>query len=167
MIPPALNRYEGQHLFYSKLPSVLLATNDSDIRASMSELLQNYPINILWASGTAELKFALATKNIVACFSSFWLVDGTYRDVVRHLKRERPETPVVVICAPSCPDEYRDYWAALNITAFDFLCHPYRRLDLEKILDSAMVLQNRTPAMQVATGKSPVDSFATGLHRAS
>jgi hypothetical protein len=41
---------------------------------------------------------------------------------------------VIVVCAPSCPQEYRDYLAALNLRAFDFLCHPYRRMDLERIL---------------------------------
>jgi len=67
-------------------------------------------------------------------FPTVGLIDGTYREVVRHLKRQPAEIPAIVVCAPSCPQEYRDYLAALNLRAFDFLCHPYRRMDLERIL---------------------------------
>src|SRR5271163_4941739 len=81
------------------VPSVLIATTDPDIRHTMGELLQNYAINTLWASGMEEIKTALANENVAACFCGFWLVDGTYRDVVRHLKRQNAEMPVIIVCA--------------------------------------------------------------------
>jgi len=149
-------------------PSILLATKDLEIRSSMTELLRDYRVNTIWASGTEEIKSALSKEGVAACFCGFWLVDGTYRDVVRHLKRERPEIPVIIICAPTCPNEYRDYLAALNIRAFDFICHPYRRSDLERILHSAMALRNRPaemPAPAVDCSDSSLDS--PELRRAS
>ena len=84
------------------------------------------------------MRLALAKESVIACFCGFWLIDGTYRDVVRHLKRQPIEIPAIVVCEPSCPQEYRDYLAALNLRAFDFLCHPYRRMDLERILEAAI-----------------------------
>ena len=175
MIPPAPDRPEVWQRLHTvtheespKSPSILLATTDSDIRSSMEELLKNYEINTLWASGMEEIKFALAKEDVAACFCGFWLVDGTYRDVVRHLKSERAEIPVVIICAPACPQEYRDYLAALNIRAFDFICHPYRRIDLERILNSAIALRNRPAEMPASPANASVDSSDSyGLRRAS
>jgi DNA-binding NtrC family response regulator len=134
----------------------------------MTALLRDYRVNTLWASGTEEFKSALAKGDVAACFCGFWLVDGTYRDVVRHLKRERPEIPVIIVCAPTCPNEYRDYLAALNIRAFDFICHPYRRIDLERILNSAMGLRDRPAEMPASTVDCSDGSFdSPELRRAS
>jgi DNA-binding NtrC family response regulator len=135
------------------VPSVLIATTDPDIRETMAELLQSYAINTLWASGMEEIKSALTNQNVAACFCGFWLVDGTYRDVVRHLKRQNAAMPVIIVCAPTCPHEYRDYLAALNIRAFDFLYHPYRRMDLERVLNSAIAFRDR----QAQTSTSAVN----------
>ncbi len=149
-------------------PTIVLATIDPQIRQSMSELLQGYKINTLWTTGIEDVRSAIAKDDVMACFCGFWLVDGTYRDVVRHLKQQRAEIPMVIVCAPGCPQEYRDYLAALNIRAFDFICHPYRQMDLERILDSAVALR-RAPAR---ASKSPSNSYdrsfdSYGLRQAS
>ena len=52
------------------------------------------------------------------------------------------EIPVIVVCAPGCSQEYRDYLAALNMRAFDYICHPYRKADLERILHSVVSAQH-------------------------
>jgi DNA-binding NtrC family response regulator len=148
--------------------SILLATTDLEIRSSLTELLQDYRVTTLSASSTEEIKSALAREDVAACFCGFWLIDGTYRDVVRHLKRARPEIPVIIVCAPTCPNEYRDYLAALNIRAFDFICHPYRRSDLERILHSAMALRNRPAEMPAPAVDCPDSSLSSPeLRRAS
>jgi DNA-binding NtrC family response regulator len=114
--------------------TVLIATVDPDIRREMAELLENYPVKILWAKGVEEVRSMLSKGRIAACFCGFWLVDGTFRDVVRHLRSQPVEIPAVIVCAPECPHEYTDYLAALKIRAFDFICHPYRKSDVNKIL---------------------------------
>jgi DNA-binding NtrC family response regulator len=118
--------------------TVVVATAESAISASMRDLLQEYPLRTLWVRGVDEVRVVLARETVAACFCGFWLIDGTYRDVVRHLKRQPVQIPAIVVCAPSCPQEYRDYLAALNLRAFDFLCHPYRKADLERILRAAI-----------------------------
>lgn len=150
------------------VPTVLIATTDPDIRRTMAELLQSYAINTLWASGMEEIKTALTNQNVAACFCGFWLVDGTYRDVVRHLKRQYAGMPVIIVCAPTCPHEYRDYLAALNIRAFDFLCHPYRRTDLERILDSAIAFRDQQAQTSISAVNSSGGTFdSSALRRAS
>jgi DNA-binding NtrC family response regulator len=138
----------------SSWPTILVATNDPEIRENMANLLQNYEVNTVWVKSLEETKRVLATENVAACFCGFWLVDGTYRDVVRQLKRRPVELPAIIVCAPTCPDEYRDYLAALNISAFDFICHPYRKTDLERILRSAIRPNSNTVQMPSAMASS-------------
>lgn len=118
--------------------TILLATVDSDIRANMSGLLNSYNVKAVSVTRLEELRLALSRETISACFCGFWLVDGTYRDVVRQLRRQPIEIPVIVLCGPGCSEEYRDYLAALNIRAFDYICYPYRKADLERILHSTV-----------------------------
>jgi DNA-binding NtrC family response regulator len=125
---------------------VLLATNDPEIHGNMSELLAPFSVKTVWAKGVEEVKYVLGREKVSVCFCGFWLLDGTYRDVLRHLRLQRAEIPVVIVCAPSCPHDYREYLAALNISAFDFICHPYRKSDVERVLNSAMNVPLRPPS---------------------
>jgi DNA-binding NtrC family response regulator len=134
-----LHRESGSQFQQSiEQPVVLVATTDPVISDSMRALLQMYPLRTLWAKGVGEVRALLAEENISACFCGFWLVDGTYRDFVRLLKRQPVEVPTIIVCEPACPNEYRDYLAALNIRAFDFICYPYRKTDLERILQATL-----------------------------
>jgi DNA-binding NtrC family response regulator len=126
--------------------TVLLATNDPEIHGNMSELLAPFSVKTVWAKGVEEVKYVLGREKVSVCFCGFWLLDGTYRDVLRHLRLQRAEIPVVIVCAPSCPHDYREYLAALNISAFDFICHPYRKSDVERVLNSAMNAPLRPPS---------------------
>jgi DNA-binding NtrC family response regulator len=134
-------------------PTVLVATIDPTIGESMRELLDLYPLKTVWAKGVDEVRGALARENVSACFCGFWLIDGTYRDVVRHLKRQPIEIPAIIVCAPACPNEYRDYLAALNIRAFDFICHPYRKTDMERILRAAFSASGQSGRLQPSSLK--------------
>jgi DNA-binding NtrC family response regulator len=130
------------------LPTVLLATVDATLGHSILELLQMYPVKTIQARGVDEVRGVLAKETVTACFCGFWLVDGTYRDVVRLLKRQPLEIPAIIVCAPACPHEYRDYLAALNIRAFDFICHPYRKTDMERILRAAISKRSQSGTVQ-------------------
>ena len=105
-----------------------------------------FSVRIVWAKGLEEVKYVLAREKFSVCFCGFWLLDGTYRDVLRHLRLQRAEIPAVIVCAPSCPHDYREYLAALNISAFNFICHPYRTSDIERILNSAVNAPLRPPS---------------------
>ena len=121
---------------------ILLATTDLEIRRSIGDLLSGYKIKTLLATGLEEIKSALARHEIAACFCGFWLVDGTYRDVVRYLRLQRAGVPVIVVCARTCSQEFRDYLTALNIRACDFISYPYRKSDMERILQSVIALRH-------------------------
>ena len=131
--------------------TVLVATSDPAIRSGLSDLFSGFPVNAIWSAGVEAAKSKLAKERIAACFCGFWLQDGTYRELVRHIRRERAEIPVIIVSAPACPDEYRDYLAAMNIGALDFLCHPYRKSELERMLSMSLAMEPEARSVREAT----------------
>jgi DNA-binding NtrC family response regulator len=140
--------------------TVLIASADPGTSGSLRDLLQVYPLKTIWAKSVNEVRGVVAKENVAACFCDFWLIDGTYRDVVRHLRRQAVQIPAIVVCAPSCPQEHRDYLAALNLRAFDFLCYPYHKADLERILRAA--ISERRQSVRVIT-----DSVSGVVHQSA
>jgi len=122
------------------LPTVLVATIDPDIRGGLAELFSGFSLNAIFLNTVEAAKEMLAKKKIAACLCGFWLQDGTYRELVRFIRRERLQAPLIIVSAPSCPDNYRDYLAAANLGTLDFLSHPYRRSELEKMLQLAATI---------------------------
>jgi DNA-binding NtrC family response regulator len=119
-------------------PTLLVAAVGPEIRNSLSGLLGSLSLSTIWAHGVEDVKRVLARERVAACLCGFWLQDGTYRELIRHIRREQINVAVILVSAPECPQEYRDYLAGLNIGALDFLCYPYRHEDLEAMLESAI-----------------------------
>ncbi len=127
----------------SDAPTVLVASRDTEISDSLADVLEPYALNAVWVKGLADAKTWLATGKIAACLCGFSLTEGSYRDLVKQAKHERSEIPVIIVSTPGCTNEYREYLAAMNTGAFDFLCHPYRRLELERTLRLAITTYGR------------------------
>lgn len=131
-------------------PTVLIATIDPEIRSGLTDLFQAFPVDTIWSQGVEAAKNMLATERIAACLCGFWLQDGTYRELVRHVRRQRVEIPLIIVSAPTCPHEYHDYLAAMNIETLDFLCHPYRKSELERLLRLAMGIYSRSMSQRTS-----------------
>lgn len=124
-------------------PTVLVAALDWQVRSGLSDVLPSFTINTEWASSVEDAARILADKDISACLCGYWLEDGTFKELARHIRRSASKIPVIAVSAPACRNEYRDYLAAMNIGAFDFLCHPYQRSDLGRILRQALTAHAR------------------------
>jgi DNA-binding NtrC family response regulator len=131
-------------------PTVLIATVDPEIREGLADLTKMASINAIWVRSVEDVKTLVAREGIAACLCGFWLQDGTYREVIRHLRRERMDIPAIIVSAPACPHEYLDYLAAMNLGALDFLCYPYQKVDFERMLESAIVAQSRSMRQQIS-----------------
>ncbi|MGC2015683.1 MAG: response regulator, partial [Candidatus Acidiferrales bacterium] len=118
-------------------PMVLVAALDWQVRSGLSAVLTSFAINTEWVSSVAEATRVLDAKDVSACLCGYWLEDGTFKDLARHIRRSTAKIPVIAVSAPACRNEYRDYLAAMNIGAFEFLCHPYQKSDLERVLRQA------------------------------
>lgn len=115
------------------LATVMIATRDSEVRDALTGILEGQGIEIESVKGLEAAKGLLAESSVAACLCGFGLEDGTYKDLVKHARRQTPGVPVVIVSTPSCGNEYREYLAAMNAGAFDFLCHPYQRHEVERI----------------------------------
>jgi DNA-binding NtrC family response regulator len=135
-------------------PTVLIATVDPEIRESLAGLLEVAPINAIWVRSVEDVKAVIAKERIAACLCGFWLQDGTYREVIRHLRRERIDIPAIIVSAPATPHEYRDYLAAMNLGTLDVLCYPYQKSDFERMLVSAIAAHSPSDGRQ-----SPENNF--------
>ncbi len=124
-------------------PTVLIATMDPEIREGLAGLLEIASVNAIWVSGVKDVKAQVSRNQIVACLCEFWLQDGTYREVIRHLRRERMDIPAIIVSGPSTPHEYRTYLAAMNLGALDFLAYPYQQNDFDRMLESAIAAHSR------------------------
>jgi DNA-binding NtrC family response regulator len=129
-------------------PTVLIATIDTEIRESLADLLEIASINTIWVGRVEDVKTLVARERIAACLCGFWLQDGTYREVIRHLRRERLDIPAIIVSAPACPQEFRDNLAAMNLGALDFLSYPYQKSDLERMLNSAFAAHSSSTLQQ-------------------
>jgi DNA-binding NtrC family response regulator len=124
-------------------PTVLVAAIDWQVRIGLSAVLPLFTINTAWVASVAEASRVLESKDISACLCGLWLEDGTFKDLARHVRRSETKVPVIAVSAPACRNEYRDYLAAMNIGAFDFLCHPYQKSELDRVLRQAITAQAR------------------------
>lgn len=97
----------------------------------------------MWVSSVKDVKAQIGKRRFAACLCGFWLHDGTYREVIRHLRREQLGIPAIIVAAPACPSEYRNNLAALNLEELDFLCYPYQRSELERMLPGLLVRETR------------------------
>jgi DNA-binding NtrC family response regulator len=137
--------------------TVLIATIDQDIRTALAELLENVEIKAIWVSSVKEVKAHISKQQISACFCDLWLQDGTYREIIRHLRRERIDIPTIIVSAPTCPQEFRDYLAAMNLGALDVLSYPYEQSDFERILEFAIPSRSTSDRQQAMEEASSLE----------
>jgi len=131
-------------------PTVLIATVEPEIREELSRLLETLSVNAIWVASVADVRSLIGKEKIAACLCGFWLQDGTYREVVRTLRRARIEIPAIIVSAPACPHESGEYLAALNIGVVDFLRFPYQRSDFERILESVIDREFQSTQIQAS-----------------
>jgi DNA-binding NtrC family response regulator len=130
-------------------PTILIATVDPEIREGLANLLEIASVNAIWVGSVEDVKTVVAREAITACLCGFWLQDGTYREVIRHLRRERLDIPAIIVSAPATPHEYRDYLAAMNLGELEFLCYPYQQFDFERMIGSAIATDSSATRQQL------------------
>lgn len=123
--------------------TVIIATNDRNMRRALSEILGDHGVGIECAGGVRAANELFVGAEVAACLCGFGLEDGSYKDLVKLARRRTPEIPVIIVSTPSCSNEYSEYLAAMNAGAFDFLCYPYQTREVERILRLAVAFSSR------------------------
>lgn len=129
-------------------PGVLVISADPHLRDHLLESLDKHWSKVKWVSGADAAKRFFAGSRIAACLCGFSLADGTYKEVVKHAKKQAVATPVIIVSTPGRPNEYQEYLAAMNAGAFDFLCFPYQKREVERIIGLAVLSFHRSAFMR-------------------
>lgn len=123
-------------------PTVLIATRNASIERDLAEALESCGANVEFAGGLAGVRDIFDARSgrssVSVCLCGFGLQDGSYREVVKLSKRQTPEVPVIIVSTPSGSNEYDEYLSSMNAGAFDFLCYPYDKRELQRMLRFAI-----------------------------
>ena len=118
-------------------PLVLVASSAHDVQAELFRLILECQVEARFASSVRGVLAVLSREPVSLVICGYALDDGTYRDVLRSLRRSGVQVPVVVASDPEPRAEFDHFLQALHYGAFDFLCFPYRWFELQDILKQA------------------------------
>jgi DNA-binding NtrC family response regulator len=121
-----------------QLLTVVVVSADPDVRAAMTDVLQECCLKTILVDGLTELRSIPSEEMVVACLCGYWLADGTVPEVAAYLKQQPIEVPLIMVSEPAPTREYEDFLDSLSIGAFDFVCHPYSIGDIQLIVWSAI-----------------------------
>jgi DNA-binding NtrC family response regulator len=139
---------------------VAIATSDSSVQSPLTKILEGFSIESIWLKSTDDVRRAFARDSVDCFVCGFWLENGTYREAVKHIKKQVSKVPFLMVSTPGATNEYRDYLASLNVGAFDFICYPYQEAEVKRILQSALAERQRWLSRDSAIEKKLVPHLA-------
>lgn len=118
---------------------ILAVDDDAGMRRVLERTLSSlYPVEL--ASGMAEARERLRTEEFDIVLVDLQLGDGDGYALCREIKRERPDTDVILITGSlSEPDE--KLYRSLEEGAFYFLFKPFERRVLRALIDRCFALR--------------------------
>ena len=116
-------------------PKVLLACADPENRRALTSLLGQCGVQTVVSSSVRESRRILARGGVAMVFCEARLADGSFQEVLRDAGVPQQHVPVVVT---SRLDDTNEYLEAMRLGAFDFIACPYRRSEVEWIVQNAL-----------------------------
>lgn len=121
-----------------RTPAVVIASADPELRDELAETLLGTRLTVVLVNGVEALALVMESEDVVACLCGFLLADGNFRDVMIQTKEQAVEIPVILASAPASPSELKDVLDCLIAGAFDYVCHPFHRNEVQRIVWSAI-----------------------------
>jgi DNA-binding response OmpR family regulator len=116
--------------------SVLLVHNEPDVFRALEEMLKGQGICVYRARRCAEARRILKQPSVIdLVLTDVTLADGTWKDVIRLVRRQVQNTPVIVM---SRVVSMRLYLDTQDGGAADFIVPPMAPRDLDYALTTAM-----------------------------
>lgn len=138
----------------------LLVSLEPRVHKTIAEILAIRGVGCVRAGSIAEMKSISSLRHISVCVSGLWMVDGTFRDVVSHLRNRPSPVRVVIVCGADTPPEYREFLRALDIHCFDSVCYPFQKSDLERALESANGKSGEVKTLEATQSARPLSHDA-------
>ncbi len=135
---------------------VLVVDDESDIRELLSMTMTRMGLAVDTAGTGFDAEQLLQKHHYDLCLTDMRLPDGNGLDLLEHVGRHYPSTPVAVITAFGSAE---NAVAALKAGAFDYIAKPVALSQLRALVQSALKLSPEMP-------RSAGDSAPPSAHRA-
>jgi two-component system response regulator PilR (NtrC family) len=132
-------------------PTALVIDDEPDIRELLELTLDRMDVTTTTAANLGEARALLAEHHYDLCLTDMRLPDGNGIDLVDHIQKHHPDTPVAVITAHG---NMEAAISALKTGAFDFVSKPVDLQVLRNLVSTALKLSHAQPktARQAYTG---------------
>ncbi|MBK6435566.1 MAG: sigma-54-dependent Fis family transcriptional regulator [Rhodanobacteraceae bacterium] len=117
--------------------TALVIDDEPDIRELLVMTLTRMGLAVDTAATQAEAMARLAEHAYDLCFTDMRLPDGNGQDIVAHVAKHRPQTPIAMITAFGNVDAAVN---ALKAGAFDFVSKPVELAVLRRLVQTALKL---------------------------
>jgi len=114
---------------------VLVISCDAEGTSVLGAFLRACGMKAVFCESVQECRAALEPGDVTLVFCDSCLKDGDYREVMRLAAASGVHPPVVVT---SRLDDTSQYLEAMRLGAFDFMARPFRRSEIEWIVQNAM-----------------------------
>ena len=123
-------------------PTALVIDDEPDIRELLELTLDRMDISTTTAENIAQARALLAEHHYDLCLTDMRLPDGNGIDLVDHIQKNNPDTPVAVITAHG---NMEAAISALKTGAFDFVSKPVDLQVLRNLVGTALKLSHTQP----------------------
>jgi DNA-binding NtrC family response regulator len=134
---------------------VLVVGPETEPRCRLCSLLGELGLNPVLAATLTEAEAILSRHALGLIFCEDVLPDGSFADFLHAVERQGPPVPVVV-CSDAA--DWGVYLEAMEHGAFDYISRPYRRMEVEWTVSSALGKEVVAPKKQKITTIAPQQS---------
>ncbi len=123
-------------------PTALVIDDEPDIRELLKLTLDRMDVDTIAAENLTKARALLAEQHYDLCLTDMRLPDGNGIDLVEHIQKNYPDTPVAVITAHG---NMEAAVSALKTGAFDFVSKPVDLQVLRNLVSTALKLSQPQP----------------------
>jgi DNA-binding NtrC family response regulator len=121
--------------YMSNLREVLVVSSDDEVRRNLAGIIGLCGLEPVLCVTVADSRAVLSRYPICVVLCEDRLADGNYRDVVEAV--EHTSSDALVIVASRLAD-WNEYMTAVRAGAFDYICLPPRRTEIEWAVKNAL-----------------------------
>jgi two-component system, NtrC family, response regulator PilR len=121
---------------------VLIIDDEADIRELLDITISRMGIDTLTAGSVNQALEMLNVKDCALVLTDMKLPDGNGLDIIAHIQKQQPQTPVAMITAYGSMETAVQ---ALKAGAFDFISKPVDIHQLRALVSNAIQLDNTAP----------------------
>jgi two-component system response regulator PilR (NtrC family) len=140
--------------------TVLIIDDEPDIRELLEITLLRMGLDTVTACNVQEALAKIEQYRPNLCLTDMKLPDGNGIDIVKHLQKNYPQTPVAVITAFGSMDTAVQ---ALKAGAYDFVSKPVDLPKLRELIQTALKLRQGKAKPNTSTQKDEAEPHADGI----